>query len=191
MFRSSTSATVLLLVIGINSTACDRPTSDDTSAPPELITDSGGASGGSCEGEPPVVDEIWCVNSGIKPHYETGVDTVTMQVWTAVSDLDGDLTSYALQIFYDEEVDGAVDTSITNFNPVYGTLDNPECSATSVELGLTLYLTGDSPDYDTLYDWGVVVTDAYGLTSETGVTECWTPTSDGADGGVEASDTGR
>ena len=44
-------------------------------------------------------------------------------------------------------------------------------------------MTGDNPDYDTLYDWGVVVTDAYGLTSDTGVTECWTPTSDGEDGG--------
>ena len=139
MFRSTTSPTLILLVVGITSMACDRPSSDDTSTPPDLITDSGGAVE-IVVGERPVVDDIWCVNSGIKPHYETDVDTVTMQIWTAVSDLDGDLTSYALQIFYDEEVDGAVDTSVTNFNPVYSTLDNPECSATSVELGLTLYL---------------------------------------------------
>ena len=57
---------------------------------------------------------------GIKPHYETG-GYGHYVIWTAVSDLDGDLMSHALQIFYDEEVDGAVDTSVTNFNPVYGT----------------------------------------------------------------------
>lgn len=171
---------------------CDRPTAEeDTSSPPGLETDSGGSTDTSCEGTPPVVSDLWCVNSGIKPHYETGQDTVTMQVWTAVSDEDGDLTSYALQIFYDDVVDTSVDTSVTNFNPVYGSADRPDCQATSAEIGLTLYLTGSDPDYDTLYDWGVLVTDAYGLDSELFVSSCWTPTSDGSDGGGGGSDTGE
>jgi hypothetical protein len=157
----------------------------DTSSPPDIITDSGGSSTDECEGTLPVVDDIWCTNSGIKPHYETGEDTVTMQVWASVSDLDGDLTSYALQIFYDEEIDESVDTDIVNFSPVYGSVDSDECTANNADLGLTLYLTGDEPAYDTLYDWGVVVTDAAGLESEVAVISCWTPASDGSDGGVE------
>jgi hypothetical protein len=171
---------------------CNRPSADadDSADPPDLVSDSGGSSNGDCQGNPPVVDELWCVNTGIQPHYETGEDTVTMRIWTAVSDVDGDLVSYAISIFYDDEVDNAVDTSVTNFNPVYGSVDYADCTATNAELGLTLYLTGSDPDYETLYDWGVVVTDAYGLESETAVTSCWTPISDGSDGGGDASDTG-
>ena len=172
---------------------CTRPTAgEDTSPPPDLESDSGEASDTDCEGTPPVVDDLWCVNSGLKPHYETGEDTVTMQVWTAVSDSDGDLTRYTLQIFYDDVIDASVDTSTTQFNPVSGSADRPDCQATSAELGLTLYLTGSDPDYDTLYDWGVLVTDAYGLDSELFVSTCWTPTEDGDDGGDDGgADTGE
>ena len=44
MRRLTTSSTLLLLGVGITSMACDRPSADDTSSPPDLITDSGGAS---------------------------------------------------------------------------------------------------------------------------------------------------
>ena len=172
---------VALVALGCSS----RDKDGDTSEPPDLITDSGGGDPTACEGTAPVVDSIWCTNSGVQPHYETGEDTVTMQVWTSVVDADGDLTSYALQIFYDEDIDDAVDTTIANFSPVVGSVSADDCEADAAELGLTLYLTGDDPDYDTLYDWGVGVTDAAGLESEVAVTSCWTPTSDGSDGGVE------
>jgi hypothetical protein len=137
-----------------------------------------------------VVESVWCVNSGIKPHYETGEDTATMQIWAAATDVDGDLTSYIVQIFFDDEVDDTVDTSITQFNPVHGSVDYDSCTATDAELGLTLYLTGDNPDYGTAYDWGIMVTDAYGLESDVTVSSCWTPNSDGTDGGTEETDTG-
>jgi hypothetical protein len=165
--------------------ACSGEDKADTSSPPDISVDSGGSGTDTCEGTAPVVDDLWCVNSGVKPHFETGEDTVTMQLWTSASDVDGDLTSYALQIYYDDEVDESVDTSVVNFSPVYGTVGADECTAADAELGLTLYLTGDDPAFDTLYDWGVVVTDAAGIDSEIAVISCWTPASDGTDGGVE------
>ena len=172
-----------LLTLTFACTAGDKD--EDSSSPPDIITDSGGSGGDDCEGTAPVIDEIRCENTGIQPHYETGEDTVTMAIWTDVSDLDGDLTSYALQIFFDDEIDDEVDTSVTNFSPVYGTVDADECAADDASLGLTLFLTGNDPDYATLYDWGVVVTDAFGLASEPAIISCWTPESDGTDGGVE------
>jgi hypothetical protein len=184
------SVSTIGLLVGL-SLGCDRPTAGEDSAdPPSLQTDSGAPDDGPCEGTPPVVEDVWCLNTGIKPHYETGEDTATMQLWAAASDVDGDLTSYVVQIFYDDEVDESVDTSVIQFNPVYGSVEYDNCTATDAELGLTLYLTGEDPDYDTPYDWGIIVTDAYGLDSEVYVSTCWTPTSDGSDGGTEKSDTG-
>ena len=186
MHLTATLSPLLTVSLALVALGCsDKGGTDDSSAPPDLLIDTDGPGNTDCEGAVPVVEDIWCENSGVKPHYETGEDTVTMQVWTSVSDTDGDLTSYSLQIFYDDEVDSAVDTDVTNFNPVYGSVDSDDCTASDAELGLTLYLTGDNPDFDTLYDWGVVVTDAAGLESEVAVTTCWTPTSDGSDGGVE------
>ena len=185
MQRPLTSLGLCSLGLVLAAIGCSGSDKDDTSAgPPDLNIETGDPAG-ACEGTAPVIDDLWCVNSGIKPHYETGEDTVTMQVWTAVSDTDGDLTSYALQIYYDDVIDESVDTAVVNFSPVYGSVDAEECAADSAELGLTLYLTGDDPDYDTHYDWGVVVTDAAGIESELSITTCWTPASDGTDGGVE------
>ena len=181
-----------LLGLTVWFSACDRPTADgDSSEPPDLLTDSGsGQTSEDCQGSPPVVDDVWCVNTGIKPHYETGEDTATIRIWSAVSDVDGDLVQYSVQLFYDDVIDSTVDTSVTQFNPVHGSVDYPPCQATTAELGLTLYLTGSDPEYDTLYEWGVVVTDAYGLESDPLVDSCWTPASDGSDGGGGEPDTG-
>ena len=65
----------------------------------------------TCAGEAPVITGIRCENTGLQEHFETGELIPTMRLWTEVSDSDGDLNRYQLEIYYDETVDGAVDTT--------------------------------------------------------------------------------
>lgn len=136
----------------------------------------------TCEGTPPVVTEVTCENTGLQPHFETGADTPTLLIMANVTDADGDLDYYAIQLFYDDVVDGAVDTSSSTFSPSNGALGGDPCESPSANLGLTLYLTGGDPAWDTEYEWGMVISDGASLESEPGIVVCCTPTSDGEDG---------
>ena len=156
---------------------------DDGDSGGALISAGGdGDDIGVCEGANPVVDGLSCVNSGILPHYETGEDTVTMKLVVDISDEDGDLHQYRMEIFLDDEVDGAVTSSDSPFGPVNQTLNVEECAGYEADVELTLYLTGLNPAYDTEYDWGIVLTDAAGYESDMFVASCFTPAEDGSDG---------
>ncbi|MEC7946232.1 MAG: hypothetical protein VX265_01615 [Myxococcota bacterium] len=160
---------------------CGKETSQDTGES-LIVAGSDGDDIGVCEGTVPVVDAVSCANTGIQPHYETGEDTVTMALRVEISDEDGDLHQYRMEIFLDEEIDGTVAASDSPFGPVNQTLDVDECAGFEANVELTLYLSGLNPAYDTHYDWGVVVTDAAGYASDIAVVDCITPTEDGADG---------
>jgi len=172
------------LILGLVLVGCgDKDEEEENSAPP-LDNTGDDSADPECSGTPPVVQEVSCVNTGVQPHYETGEDTVTMQIWANVTDEDGDLTYYTLELFYDDEIDGEIDTSSSAFAPSNGAVEADECEAGEVDLGLTLYLPGGDPAFDTEYEWGYVVTDGGGLSSEVGITTCYTPTSEGEDGGA-------
>ena len=161
--------------------ACADRGSKDTGG--EVIAAGGGDDGTeSCDGTPPVVESIDCENTGIQDHFETGEPTVTMALAVELSDDDGDLHGYRVQIFLDDELDGAVDPVDSPFGPVNKTLNVEECAGFEASVDLNLYLTGFNPEYDTTYEWGVVVTDSAGLESEMLVVQCTTPTETGEDG---------
>jgi hypothetical protein len=165
--------------------ACSDDKTGETSEPPPINTDSGGGGdgSGSCGGTAPVVEEVRCENTGIQPHYETGEDTVTMRIWAVTSDTDGDLHRYAMQLYFDDVIDGEVNTEDPLFAPTTGSVDRDACEASSAEFGMTLYLPGGNPAWDTLYEWGIAVSDANGDTSEVTMEVCYTPKFDGTDGG--------
>jgi hypothetical protein len=161
--------------------ACGDKDDEDTGG--ELI-DAGGSGDdvGVCEGTIPVVNGLSCVNTGIQAHYETGEDTVTMALLVDISDDDGDLHQYRMEIFIDDEVDGVVTSSDSPFGPVNQTLNVEECAGFEADVELTLYLTGFQPDFDTEYDWGIILTDDAGYESDMFVAPCITPAQDGSDG---------
>lgn len=161
--------------------ACGSKEGEDTGG--ELI-DAGGDGDeiGVCEGSIPVVNGLSCINTGIQPHYETNEDTVTMALLADISDDDGDLHQYRMEIYIDDEVDGVVASSDSPFGPVNQTLNVDECAGFEADVELTLYLTGLRPDFDTEYDWGIILTDAAGYESDMFVVPCITPTADGSDG---------
>ena len=155
---------------------------DGDSGGPVISAGGDGDDVGVCEGTIPVVNALSCVNTGILPHYETGEDTVTMKLVIDMSDADGDLHQYRMEIFLDDEVDGVVSSSDSPFGPVNQTLNVEECAGFEAGVELTLYLTGLNPAYDTEYDWGIILTDAAGYESDMFVTSCITPAEDGGDG---------
>ena len=168
----------LLVICG----GCQTKNFPDTGGTGGTPVDTTEDTAGECSGTAPQVVDMWCDNSGIQEHYETGEDTVTMELWVEVSDEDGDFHQYSMQIYYDEELDESIDTSDSNFSPISSSVEADECEAFSAQVGVTLYLTGSDPDYDTTYEWGVVVEDAAGLESDVGIVQCITPQSDGTDG---------
>lgn len=161
--------------------ACGDKEEEDTGG--ELIdAGSDGDDVGVCEGTIPVVNGLSCVNTGMQPHFETGEDTVTMALLVDISDDDGDLHQYRMEIFLDEEIDGEVAAADSPFGPVNQTLNVDECAGYEADVELTLYLTGLNPAYDTEYDWGIILTDASGYESDIFVAACITPAADGSDG---------
>lgn len=161
--------------------ACGDKEDEDTGG---ALIDAGGDGDevGVCEGTIPVVNSLSCVNTGIQPHFETGEDTVTMALLVDISDEDGDLHQYRMEIYLDEEIDGVVSSSDSPFGPVNQTLNVDECAGFEADVELTLYLTGLNPAYDTEYDWGIILTDAAGYESDMFVAGCITPAQDGSDG---------
>jgi hypothetical protein len=154
---------------------------DEDSGP--LISAGGGDDGDEeCSGTAPVITQVSCVNTGIQPHFETGVDTVTMKLLVDFEDEDGDLKAYGMSIYIDESVDGSVSPSDSPWSPLNRTLDVDTCAGFEAEVEVTLYLSGSRPAFDTLYEWGLVVTDQGGYQSDMFVVECVTPAADGSDG---------
>ena len=101
-----------------------------------------------------------------------------------VTDEDGDLRWYILELFYDDELDGVVDESSTNIGALSGSMDGAECAVyTADTMGVTLYMEGGDPEFNTLYEWGMIIQDGNEDRSEMAITTCYTPNSDGTDGG--------
>ena len=75
---------------------------------------------------------------------------------TVGADVDGDLHYYTMRVWYDEVVDGAVDTSGEPFE-VSGTLGD-ECEVATSDVAMLLCVTGNPPFAADL-EWGAILMD--------------------------------
>jgi hypothetical protein len=123
----------------------------------------------------PVVTDMFCESTGVQTYPVTGEDVPTLTISADVSDEDGDLTAYSAQLFFDDTIDGVVDTSSDVLPVADGSYHAEVCEVPSIILNMVVYLRGGAPLYDTPYEWGLVVTDAAGNVSELGQIECTTP----------------
>lgn len=155
-------ASLLLLAAGCSG---DKDTALDSAAP-------------TCGGSPPVVSDLYCENTGLQVYPETGELTPTMTLWADVTDEDGDLTAYAAEVFFDDVLDGTVDTS-RSFGVIEGFVNDGACAVPAIILGTTVYLRGGQPLYETVYEWGFTIEDAAGETSALASVTCKTPDKSG------------
>lgn len=133
-------------------------------------------------GVPPVISEVLVENGGLADF--DGETLPTVLVSAVVSDEDGDISSYKLDIWYDDTVDGSVEQGSTNTFQGLGTLKDGECTAPAGTVGLQVGLSPDATiAFNTLYEWGAIVTDDNLLSSEMVTGSGYTPTESGEDGG--------
>ena len=141
-------------------------------APADKV-DTGTSSGHEAcvPGTPPSIDSM-----GVTQGQGTD-DGPSILVQLQASDEDGDLHDYQVQIWFDDEVDGAVDrTSYNRMTPGPVSLDVLACGAPAISSEVEIVLLGEGVlNFDTVYEFAAVITDASGLDSAPALSSGKTP----------------
>ena len=137
-----------------------------------------------CFGNDPVVGSVTLENGGSQDF--EGELYPTVLIWAEVTDEDGNLDFVTMDLWWDEEPDGTLDSSgdpqgSSSFVP---NSDAEKCAQTAETVGLYLQVGGGIP-YDTEMDFGVRITDSESEVSNVAVATGFTPTETGDDGGAE------
>ena len=131
-------------------------------------------------GTAPIIDHMAIENGGT---VSNGDDSwLSVNVALDISDADADIHNVRVEVWYDETVDDAIDTSIAPDAEFVGTLDSSPCSTPSGSMNNYLEVGGGGPAYNTVYEFGAIVIDANGLSSELTIASGSTPKEDGSDG---------
>lgn len=163
--------------------ACGGKAGDSANNAPPI---NEGGDTATCEGTAPVIEELVIGNGGIYEFDDGPAPTVS--VMATITDEDADLNIVSLTVWYDEAVDGAVDTSGEGLASSPYEMDEELCVTPEANYGLNIQV-GGSLDYDTLYEFAAVAKDGNGLSSAVAIASGYTPNEDGTDGGGGA-DTG-
>jgi len=132
----------------------------------------------ACSGAAPIADRLTIGNGGLADFEAVEYPTVSLRL--EATDEDGDLDLAYMEFWWDETVDGAVDSELSPQDR-YFTLESDSCSTKSVDLNLLLQV-GTQLAYNTTYEFAAQVTDYAGMTSNLLVASGSTPKSDGSDG---------
>ena len=156
---------------------CSNKDEEDTGEQ-EMLGGGGGDGTSECAGAAPVITSITCTNAGLD--FLEGMGEVP---WLAfemqLDDEDGNLDSYRLEVYYDEAIDGAVVAADSPYTPYTGSPQNAEeCETFTVPSVLSVPIPG-IPATSTRYEWGFVLVDATGTSSEMATIACTTPAEDG------------
>jgi hypothetical protein len=135
----------------------------------------------SCAGTAPTIIYMTIENGGMKDFEGALWPTVLLQV--DARDDDGDLDFATLEMWWDNEVDGTVDTSGEPLTKKIFTSDSKPCRQNDGSYGLYLQV-GTGLTYNTTYDFAARVGDSSGLRSEIEVESMTTPKEDGSDGDI-------
>ena len=160
--------------------ACDGSDEDSSKAPPINQNDDSGDP--VCEGTAPVITELVVENYGGLYPFETG-DAAALQVSATGTDADADLHRMNLVLWWDDVVDGSVDTSGAGTEAGYYRFEDTEpCAGDEATLGL-IFEVGDARFQNaTPYEFAAVIWDDAGLVSEVAVADGVAPNADGTDG---------
>ena len=160
--------------------ACTTP--DDTGGePPPVRTDD---SAEPCEGNNPEITSFTLGNGGLVDF--DGTDSPTLQLQVEATDADGNLNQVVLEMWWEADGDGELDTSRSPDNEYPATLSTDgacEFFQASGDGKLALNLqVGSAIQANTLYDFAVRIVDASAELSEAVVATGVTPKTDGSDG---------
>jgi hypothetical protein len=153
--RASHLALALLPVTLLACTKGDK----DSDQPPGLGDDSEA----SCEGNDPVLANL-LVEEGQPTDFE-GVTYPTVLIQAEAADEDGNLDLVRITLYFDETVDGSIDTETAGSTSASVSPDGGgPCESINATLGLYLQV-GEGIAYETEYDWGMQIEDSKGEVS--------------------------
>jgi hypothetical protein len=160
--------------------AC-KGSAEDTDTVP-----TGGGGDDGCGETPPTIETFEIRNEGMSTGDQCGSDSYP-RIRLAVDgyDEDGDLTYWTIRAWWDTTVDGSVDTSAGGYEEVFGTLDGDECAVHDANLGMIICITGNQFEYETEYEFGVLLLDNLDNESDNGVAQVASFTTPAADGTYE------
>ena len=140
---------------------------------PDSKEDSGMVAVEECTtGTPPEITEF-TIEDG-----ERTDEGPSLFVELSATDVDGDLTSYQITLWFDSTVDGSVvqgDDNRIDVSPV--SLTDAPCAAPEIRSEINIVLLGDDVlAYDSLYEFAGVIVDDSGTESAPAITTAKTPT---------------
>ncbi len=130
-----------------------------------------------CDGTDPVLADLTVAPYDGLYSFE-GQDSPALTVSAAATDDDGDISELTLELWWDDVVDGSVDTSGDATSTTYQFSQDP-CEGFANNLGLIFEVDGNRFDYATPYEFAGVVTDEAGLVSAIVVASGVSPNEDG------------
>lgn len=153
--------------------------------PVEVDKDEGGTLGvdtgeAGCEGTPPDITGM-TVGEGNVIEDENGNPQPSVRISVEFEDVDGDAHAISMDLWWDETVDGSVDTSgAANASLPSTALTNDgepvdECEGFGGTLNVDMGVTGSDLQFSTQYDFAAVVIDANGYASAPGIASGTTP----------------
>ena len=135
-----------------------------------------------CMGTPPAIEDLTAQEGGIISGSDGEDDAPSILLIIDFTDEDGDAHVLAMDIWFDDTIDGTVDTSgaadmVLDPTAMTDSADRPveECAGDGGSLGLSLGVTGADLAYETTYDFGVVLIDNADLRSEPAFVTATTP----------------
>jgi len=159
--------------------ACTPTDEKDTGEPPPLALDDTGG----CSSVPPVVDSFTIGNGGLITGDSGEQPSVLLAIQFHDDDMDADYIN--LSYWWDETVDGTVDTSgapAMESGAFKFDQDGEPCRVSGGTFEQRIGVTGNPFTANTRYDFAVTVTDHGGLTSDPAFATGVTPKEDGSDG---------
>lgn len=127
----------------------------------------------------PVVEEFTVEPDGMSEGDECGDDIRPYILFQFdVTDEDGDLNQWRIQLWWDEVIDDDVSTDDAPISEIQGSLEPDFCDAKSGTVGVRLCVTGNPP-FQTEMEFGGRVRDASDNPSELQITTFTTPDEDG------------
>jgi hypothetical protein len=142
--------------------ACVNDKEDDTEGPPLSGDDTAVE---TCDGTAPEVSELEIGPYGQLYSFEDG-DNPAMVVSTTATDADGDLNRMDVVLWWDDVVDGTVDTSGAGEEGGYYQMKDTTCGTFTATYNLLMEVNGGRFAYSTPYEFAAQAIDDAGLVSE-------------------------
>lgn len=163
--------------------ACAPDESKDSGDAPPI--NQGGGDTADCDANAPVIESFTLFNGGLYTFEDTEWPSLIAEA--SISDADKDLELVRMDVWFDDVVDGEVDTSgeAQLAGAPYSQEDYDPCTLGTSTYRLRFAITGNTFLFDTQYEFAGVVYDAHATPSEVAIASGWTPTQSGEDGGAE------